>query len=99
VLAAALLVITIGSCALSDASIRRGIVRPPYIGRQLGPVQVIATSTLTPECPLAFPCTAPLPITGRWLQPFYVIWVVVTWPDSSGPQVSSYRLLIVPLDE
>jgi hypothetical protein len=98
VLAILLLVVVVVSCALSGAGIQRGAITPINVDRRLGPVQLIALSTLTPDCALAFPCGPPLRVTNPALRRFYVVWVVVIWPGLNGASVHSYRLVMLQLE-
>jgi len=97
--AALALAAIVGLCSLSGVGIRRGLIRPPWIVRSVGPVQLVAISTLTPDCALEFPCGRPINIFDPNLRTYYVVWVVVSWPGSPKPSLTKYRLLIQPIDE
>jgi hypothetical protein len=96
-LAAGLLALMIAACSLSGLGIRNGVISPPHIESRLGPLQLIALSTLTPDCALAFPCGQPLLLRSPTIQRFYVVWVVVAWSDASGNHINSYRLVQIQL--
>src|SRR5690349_18665798 len=51
---------TLALCSLGGVGIRRGDIRPPWVVRRIGPVQLVAISTLTPDCALEFPCGRPI---------------------------------------
>ena len=85
-------------CSLSGLGIRHGLIDPPWVVRHLGPVVLVARSTLTPQCALEFPCGKPINVFDPNLRSYYVVWLVVSWPGADKPQIRSYRLMIEVLD-
>ena len=97
-LVAALLLATLVSCALGQAGIQRGVIRPPIIREHVGPFFLIARTTRTPEC-IAPQCGSSFAIDRIELQRDYVVWFVVAYRDSTGFHIYSYSLIRVPLDD
>jgi hypothetical protein len=93
------LALVVGLCSLSGLGIRRGLIDPPWIARTLGPVQLVARRTFTPECALEFPCGKPINVFDPNLRTYYVVWIVVTWPGPDKPSISKYRLVMQPIGE
>lgn len=99
-LAAAIgLAATLALCTIGGAGIRRGDIRPPWVVRRIGPVQLVAISTLTPDCALEFPCGRPINVFDPNLRTYYVVWVVISWPGDAKPGFSKYRLLMQPIEQ
>lgn len=99
VLAAVALVLVVGLCSFGEIGLRRGMIHPPWVVRRLGPVQLVARSTLTPDCALEFPCGKPINILDPNIRTYYVVWIVMSWPGNDKPGITKYRLLIEPLDQ
>ena len=97
--AAAALIATVALCALGGAGIRRGDIRPPWVVRRVGPVQLVAITTLTPDCALEFPCGKPINVFDPDLRTYYVVWVVVSWPGDAKPGFSKYRLVMQAIEQ
>jgi hypothetical protein len=93
------LVLVASLCSLSGVGIRRGLVRPPWLVRRVGPVQLVARSTLTPECALEFPCGKPMNVFDPNLRTYYVVWIIISWPGPDKPSISKYRLVMQPIGE
>lgn len=93
------LALVVGLCSLSGLGVRRGLINPPWIVRRLGPVQLVARSTITPDCALEFPCGKPINIFDPNLRTYYVVWIVMSWPGPDKPSVTKYRLMIEPIDQ
>ena len=94
-LGAALLVAALAIGAAGGAGVRRGVIEPPELHRQIGPVTLYAVVTLDPQCPLAF-CGAQH-MDSR-MQRYYMVWLVIVWPGSGAPRVTSRTLLLTPID-
>ena len=93
-LGAALLVAALAVGAVG-AGMRRGLIEPPETRQQIGPVTLYAVVTLDPQCPLAF-CGAQH-MDSR-MQQYYMVWLVIVWPGSGAPRVTSRTLLLTPID-
>lgn len=88
----------VGFCAVSGAVVRRGLIRPPWVVRDIGPLRLVALETFTPQCAFAFPCGQPLRVFDPHLPRYYVVWVIVSLPASGRSETHSYRLVAQPLD-
>jgi hypothetical protein len=86
------------SCALSRISIQRGLIHPPLIREHLGPVYLIARTTLTPQC-MALQCGGSFVVDRAGAQRTFVVWVVIAQRDATGFHVRSLQLAQIPLDE
>jgi hypothetical protein len=93
------LALAVSLCSLSGLAIRRELIHPPWIVRRLGPVQLVARSTITPECALEFPCGKPMNIFDPDLRTYYVVWIIVSWPGPDKPGFSRYRLVMQEIGE
>jgi len=93
------LALAVSLCSLSGLAIRRELIRPPWIVRRLGPVQLVARSTITPECALEFPCGKPINVFDPDLRTYYVVWIVISWPGPGKPGFSRYRLVMQQIGE
>ena len=93
------LALLVSLCSLSGLGIRRGLIHPPWVVRRLGPVQLVARSTLTPDCALEFPCGKPINIFDPNIRTYYLVWIVMSWPGPDKPSVTKYRLMKEPLDQ
>ena len=94
------LVAALASCALLGAGVRRGMVRTPTATTRVGPGQLVALQTLTPDCALAFPCGRPINIRDPKIERYYVVWVLLILPDGSGEtSIRKFRLLMEPVSE
>ena len=92
------LVAVLASCALFGAGVRRGVVRTPTVVTRVGPVQVVALQTLTPDCALAFPCGRPINIRDPNIERYYVVWVLLILPNGDGEtSIRKFRLLMEPV--
>ena len=98
-LAAISLALAVTLCSLGGLGIRRGLIHPPWVVRRLGPVQLVARSTITPDCALEFPCGKPINILDPNIRTYYVVWVVLIWPGADKPSVTKYRLVMQPIDQ
>jgi len=99
-LAAIFLVAALASCALLGAGVRRGVVRTPTVTTRVGPMQLVALQTLTPDCALAFPCGRPINIRDPKIERYYVVWVLLILPDGNGEtSIRKFRLLMEPVPE
>ena len=96
--AALFLVVALASCALLGAGVRRGVVRTPTVVARVGPVQLVARQTLTPDCALAFPCGRPINFRDPSIERCYVVWVLLILPDGDGEtSIRRFRLLMEPV--
>jgi hypothetical protein len=93
------LALMVSLCSLSGLAIRRELIRPRWIVRRVGPVQLVARSTITPECALEFPCGKPMNVFDPNLRTYYVVWIIMSWPGPDKPSISKYRLVMQPIGE
>jgi hypothetical protein len=91
--------LVVGLCSLSGLGIRHGLINPPWIALSLGPLQLVARGTLTPECALEFPCGKPINVFDPNLRRYYVVWIILSWPGPDKPIISKYRLVMQPIGE
>ena len=92
----AFLFVLTASCALGSAGIRAGVIQPPIVQQQLGPIFLVARTTRAPVCPAQ--CPEYLYLNPAAAQRRYAVWVVVVWPRANGRSISIYHLAQIPLE-
>src|ERR687885_771904 len=82
-------------CLLISVAVPDQGSAPPRLNLRFGGVEVAADITDNPNCPLArMPCPI---VPAMPNQDFYTLWIFVTTHHPNGVEISSRRLLMLPL--
>ena len=97
ILASTMLLATLGLCMASGIVLGSRHARLPNIARQVGPVRLVAHETVMPQCAFGMPCAAPLRSFEPARPRYYVVWVMICWPNNPDLPLLINRLLAEPL--
>ena len=86
------------SCALGAAGIGSGVIAPPAIQHQLGPVELVARTVRVPTCRID-PCPEYVWLNPAAAQRRYGVWVIVHWPYAQGRRFTIYHVAQIALEQ